>query len=1365
MQYRTGTLLLTALLLGVAGAQAQAVFSTAQPVGTISGQQNVTVTARTAGTVATVQVLTSGTANLEFAAGTGLTNCASASLSAGATCTASVTFKPAAPGIRIGAVVLLDSNSNVLGTAYLSGTGLGGLGVLVPGNVLGVAGDGNYEGSVQDGGPAELGELNHPTTITLDGAGNMYIADRYHNRIRKVTASNNVISTIAGNGDPAYSGDNGPALNATINTPWGLALDGAGNLYIADTGNNVIRKIWAANGIITTVVGSGAPGGSGDGGPASQALLNSPQGISVDPAGNLYIADTYNHRIRRVDAITGIITTVAGNGYSNPITAAGGYTGDNGPAANAELNFPFAVAFDSSGNMYIPDSANNVVRKVTAVNGAITGTDTIATFAGTGSPGFSGDKGSATSANLWAPSGVAVDAAGNLYIADTQNSAIRKVSSATGDIGTIAMNAVGENLHNGQLYVNSLYGPIGLFLDGGANLYFADVLNMRIQEIQSNFVPLDFTAVAIRQGEHSSPIVQPIENDGNAPFDLTAITLGQNVAIDPGTTTCALSPPLLGVNQDCNFGVEFAPSLILTPPIVPPATQQLVSADIDVGKTGDTINAPLDIEVFGFASAVNATTITLQSSLNPSGFGQQVSFTASITTGIGTGTLMGTVTFFIDGVQAPATSTCPNPVIVNQAAVAVCATSTLTVGTHVITANYGADLTHYPSSSLPLSQVVREGTASALTSSQNPSTVGQSITLTATVTVPSGGGNVAPQGTVTFWDGASTILGNATLNSSGVAALAVSFLTDGVHSLTATYNGDSTNQVQGSTSTALSQDVLAPGTVAITSSPNPSSFGNPVLFLVSVTNNGSVAATGTVNILDGTNQIGTSTLGAGGQGTFTTSSLSVGTHSITASYLGDLHYGAATSPADSQVVDQATAATTLVAAPNPAYAGGPVALTAAVKVTQGAGTPTGTVTFTSGSTTLGSAAVGASGTANVGPSFPIGAYSIVATYSGDTNDIGGASPPLALTVQIATTSTILLASPSPGVVDSPIAFTAKVIGNGGIPTGPVVFSADGTAMGTVTLDATGTAVLSSSTLSAATHSITASYGGDANDSPSTSTPISLAVGTIPTGTALGVTSTSGPSAQVSLVATVVGSSGPTPTGMVTFTSGTTLIGAANLDSSGVATLNPNLAAGPYTIVATYSGDLLHSPSASIAETVSGTPSGFNITVNPPSVTMATSQNATVTITFTSVSGFTDSLGLGCASLPSAVNCHFSSPSVMLNPNGIQTAQLTIDTNNPLSGGTSAMNSHPSARTSALASLFLPIGVFFGLVLWRFRKRHGRAFTALAILLLSGAAILVNGCSGFTQVTATPGTYVIQVTATGTNSDVIRYQNVTLNITQ
>jgi hypothetical protein len=277
------------------------------------------------------------------------------------------------------------------------------------------------------------------------------------------------------------------------------------------------------------------------------------------------------------------------------------------------------------------------------------------------------------------------------------------------------------------------------------------------------------------------------------------------------------------------------------------------------------------------------------------------------------------------------------------------------------------------------------------------------------------------------------------------------------------------------------------------------------------------------------------------------------------------------------------------------------------------------------------------------------------------------------------------------------------------------------------------------------------------------------VGKIPTATALGASSTGGANSEVTLVAVVVGSSGPTPSGTVTFTSGTTVLGSASLNSTGVAILVPNLATGTYSIVAAYGGDAVHLTSTSQSTTVSGTPIDFNLTVTPSSVTMATSQNATVTVTLTSISSYADSnIGMGCASLPSAVTCHFASASVSLAANGTQTDQLTIDTNDPLSGGSSAMNAHAGRRGASLAGLSilsLPLSVYFAWILRRSRKRNRAVFTMALVLLLSSAAMLVNGCSGFSQIDATPGTYVIQVTATGTNSDVVHYANVTLNITQ
>jgi hypothetical protein len=252
---------------------------------------------------------------------------------------------------------------------------------------------------------------------------------------------------------------------------------------------------------------------------------------------------------------------------------------------------------------------------------------------------------------------------------------------------------------------------------------------------------------------------------------------------------------------------------------------------------------------------------------------------------------------------------------------------------------------------------------------------------------------------------------------------------------------------------------------------------------------------------------------------------------------------------------------------------------------------------------------------------------------------------------------------------------------------------------------------------------------------------------------------------VILLATVGGATGPTPTGTVTFTIGTTTLGSASLNSDGVATLAPNLSLGTSSIVANYGGDALHSPSTSQAVSVSGTPISFNIAVNPTSVTMATTQNATVTVNLASIENYSDTIGLGCGSLPAGVTCHFSSPNISLGANGTQTAQLVIDTNNPLGGGASAMNTHSGNRSAVMAGLVLPLSVFFGCLFFRFRKRNWTGFTAMLLLLLSGATMLVTGCGNFSQSSAAPGTYVIQVNGTGVNSNVSHYQSVTLNITK
>ena len=571
-----------ALLLAATCAHAQ--FG-AQPVGAAPTTQGIQVTATVAGTVSNVEVLTLGSSSGDFAVGTGSSNCGSASLTVGGKCTESVSFTPAVPGLRLGAVVLVGTVSGqqtVLGTAYLSGTGVGGLGVLVTGNVLPVAGQLGLFTAVEDGQPATQAELDLPGGAVVDGAGNLYIADAGHHRIRMVCASatsatiagtgtnctgQGIIVTIAGDGNPAYTGDGGPAASATVNSPGDVALDGAGNLYIADSGNNVIRMINAATGVISTVAGNGAIGNSnlnqvGDGGLATAANLNLPQGITLDGSGNLYIADTNNHRIREVSAATGNISTIAGSGFTNP-NGTGGYNGDNITAITAELNFPYAVAFDAAGNMYIPDSANHRVREVLAVSGVITASSNITTFAGTGQPGATlctATPVQATQAVVWSPSGVAVDAAGNVYIAETQNAAIRKVSgpgsSTAGYISTLVQNGCGSFYFSGQFMTQALYGPTGLYLDGRGDLYIADTLDMVVREVQGNFVALDFPT-PIRQGSTTSPQSQTVENDGNASLDLTTIVPATNAAVDSALTdSCTDSETLAaecGLRRGCDL--------------------------------------------------------------------------------------------------------------------------------------------------------------------------------------------------------------------------------------------------------------------------------------------------------------------------------------------------------------------------------------------------------------------------------------------------------------------------------------------------------------------------------------------------------------------------------------------------------------------------------------------------------------------------------------------------------------------------------------------------------------------------------------------------------------------------------------------
>jgi len=882
-------------------------------VGSTSATQTVAVNIVTAGTLGTISVLTQGTASLDYAYVTGGTCATGTAYSVGQACTVEYTFTPTAPGQRLGAVVLSTSTPTVLGTSYLVGSGTGPRGTFPSGIISTIAGNGTA-GYTGNGGQAASAEINQPRDVALDAAGNLYFSDTSNQCVRKINTSG-IISTYAGTcGSSGYSGNGAAATSAKLFGPAGIALDGAGNLYIADQSNNAVREVSAVTGFISTVAGNTTSGYNGDNIAATSAELSGPQFVMTDSAGNFYISDVGNARVREVTIATGMITTIDGNGTS-------GYNGDGIAATSAETNSPGRLAFDASGNLYIPEKANNRVRMVSAATGLIS------TVAGVGTQTFGGDGGAATSANLNQPLSAMLDAAGNLYIADYGNSRIRVVNATTQIINTVAGNYTpggysGDGVPASGAELNT---PIGTAMTPGGDIYIADDRNNRIRLVTQS-TPAAMSLPSTAYGATSAASYQTVQNAGNSTLTIASISSSSgNFTLGGASATCANSSQLLASAASCVLGVEFTPTSVASLNGTITLTDNTLNVSsstqtIAVSGTGlaaaPSITFTVSNQTYGVAPfAVLATsnsagaiaysvisgpatlsgstvtltgigTVVLQAAQSANGNYSAGSQNASFTVAAAAPSITFTVsnqTYGVAPFAVLATSNSAGAIaysVVSGPATLSGSTVTLTgIGTVVLQAAQSAN-GNYTAGSQNASFTVNQASSTVgLATSSTPANYMTSVTFTATL--PS-----TATGTVTFKDG-STTLGTGNISSAS-ATYSTSSLAGGTHSITAVWPGNA--NYTGSTSTALSQTISTVAlSISFTPTPNPSIYGDAIQMAFAFSGVGATP-TGTATLFDSGTPLATLTLNASGVASYSTSALGAGNHTLKIVYNGDANY-------------------------------------------------------------------------------------------------------------------------------------------------------------------------------------------------------------------------------------------------------------------------------------------------------------------------------------------------------------------------------------------------------------------------------------------------------------------------------------------
>jgi hypothetical protein len=607
---------------------------------------------------------------------------------------------------------------------------------------------------------ASTASLVQPTGLAFDAARNLYIADTNNNVVLQVTIDG-IINTVAGNGDQGFAGDSGAATSAQLDSPVGIAIDRAGDLYIADSHNNRIREV--SGGTIQTIAGNGVAGFSGDGGLATAAQLDRPNAVAVDSLGNVFIADTDNHRIREIKGTS--ITTAAGDGEQT-------YSGDGGLAKAAGLDSPSGITVDSAFNLYISDTHNQRVRMVTAATGVIS------TLAGTGVKTFSGD-GAAVTATLARPRGVAVDGSGTVYIVDSDNERIRTVSAGT--VTTVAGNGTqGMSGNGGPATSTSLDTPDAVAINGSV-VAVSDTGNQRVLELQ---------------GGNANTIAG--QGNGSESLNLTGPA---SVVYGTGTLTATFKNGSNTAAGNVTFydNATSSPTVIVATPF---------SGNV-AGLNTSTLSVGTHIIVASYAGDANDPAIT-------SGVHVLIITPVQLTAVANTVDLLyGQAIPALSGTLA---GVLPQDVGKVTASFASTASSTSSPGTYPISVTLtGSAAGNYTvvlgaaSGSVIIAKAPTQTTLNASSATPN---LGSPITFTAVAASTTTG---ATTGTVNFYNGTALLNTSPIQMSNGTAALTLSTLSLGAQSITAVYNGD-TNFLT-STSNALTETVMPSPAFTISASP------------------------------------------------------------------------------------------------------------------------------------------------------------------------------------------------------------------------------------------------------------------------------------------------------------------------------------------------------------------------------------------------------------------------------------------------------------------------------------------------------------------------------------------------------------------